>query len=188
MGPWGAPARVRRLTAAALVLSGAACVPSSPATPMPIDLLRELPRAAVAPAARPNLVSVQVIDRDGAQHAALVMHPTSRVIWQVQMTEPAKLRADMGRLPGGDAGAELSVRIGMSDERIYEDHLRERLPHPAGEAPAWRPLVIDLSLYSGRKWSLFYQPSRRTWSLVLNVQGGDAAVALVEPRIIRRGN
>jgi hypothetical protein len=177
---------VRRLTAAALVLSGAACVPSSPATPMPIDLLRELPRAAVAPAARPNLVSVQVIDRDGAQHPALVMHPTSRVIWQIQMTEPAELRADIARLPGGDAGAELSVRIGMSDERIYEDHFRERLPHPAGEALAWRPLVLDLSLYSGWKWSLFYQPSRRTWSLVLNVQGGDAAVALAGPVIAAR--
>jgi hypothetical protein len=186
VGPRGTPARVRRLPAAALLLSGAACVPSNPATPMPIDLLRELPRAAVAPAARPNLVSVQVVDRDGAQHAALVMHPTSRAIWQVQMTEPAELRADIARLPGGDAGAELFVRIGMSDERIYEGHFRERLPHPAGEAPAWRPLVLDLSLYSGWKWSLFYQPSRRTWSLVLNVEGGDAAVALVEPVIAAR--
>lgn len=188
MGPRGPtdPPRVSRLTAAALLLSGAACVPSNPATPMPIDLLRELPRAAVAPAARPNLVSVQVIDRDGAQHAALVMHPTSRVIWQVQMTEPAELRADIARLPGGDAGAELSVRIGVSDERIYEEHFRQRLPHSAGEVPAWRPLVIDLSLYSGWKWSLFYQPSRRTWSLVLNVEGGDAAAALVEPVIAAR--
>lgn len=188
MGPRGPtdPPRVSRLTAAALLLSGAACVPSNPATPMPIDLLRELPRAAVAPAARPNLVSVQVIDRDGAQHAALVMHPTSRVIWQVQMTEPAELRADIARLPGGDAGAELSVRIGVSNERIYEEHFRQRLPHSAGEVPAWRPLVIDLSLYSGWKWSLFYQPSRRTWSLVLNVEGGDAAAALVEPVIAAR--
>ena len=50
---------------AALLFAGAACVPSRPVTPMPIDLLRELPRAVSAPAGRADLVSVQMIDVAG---------------------------------------------------------------------------------------------------------------------------
>ncbi len=154
---------------------------------MPIDLLRELPRAARAPAGEADrLISVQLIDHAGTPKPALVMRATSRVIWQIQMREVAELQTDIARLAGGNPAAELSVRIGVSDERLYEDYFRERLAAPPDGTPVWQPLAIDLSLYSGRKWSLFYQPSRRTWSLVLNVQGGEAAVALVEPRIIRR--
>ncbi len=151
---------------------------------MPIDLLRELPRAARAPAGEAaRLISVEVVEQDGSPRPALVMRATSRVIWTVQMREAASLRAFVARLPGGDPAAELVVRIGVSDERVYEDYFRERLAAPAGDIPEWQPLAIDLSLYSGRKWSLFYRPAWRTWSLVLNVQGGDASVALVEPRI-----
>jgi len=173
-----------------LALGAAGCAPDRVATPMPIDLLRELPRAARAPAADADrLISIAFVDRDGASKPALVMRPTSRVIWQIQMADVAELRTDIGRLPGGDPNARLSARIGVSDERLYEDYYREQLELPAAGSPVWQLLVIDLSLYSGRKWSLFYRPARRAWSLVLNVQGGgDAAVALVEPRIVSRGS
>jgi hypothetical protein len=153
---------------------------------MPIDLLRELPRAALAPAGEAaERIRVTLVDGPDGARPALVMHPTSRVIWQVQMAERAELRTTLARLPGGEPAATVSVRIGVSDERIYEDYFREALDPPAGEQADWRPLVIDLAYYSGPKWSLFYQPSRRLWSLVLNVQGdGQAAVALLEPVII----
>lgn len=173
--------------AVAAFLSGAACVPAHPVTPLPIDLLRELPRAAQAPAAdAPRLIVVKVVDHQGASKPALVMHATSRVIWQVQMTDAAELKTDMARLPGGDPAADLTVRLGMSDGRLYEDVYRGRLAGRGRDAPAWQPLAIDLAPYSGWKWSIFNQPARRIWSLILNVQGGDAEVAFVEPRIEAR--
>jgi len=154
---------------------------------MPIDLLRELPRASRGPAAEADrLISIEVVDHAGVPAPGLVMRATSRVIWRVQMTEPAELRTDMARLPGGNPAAELSVRIGVSDERLYEDAYRDRLPAAGVDGPAWRPLAIDLTRYSGWKWSLFHQPARRVWLLILNVQGGDAAVAFVEPSIDAR--
>lgn len=157
---------------------------------MPIDLLRELPRAARGPAAEADeRIRVELVDGPDGVRPALVMHPTSRVIWQVQMAERAELRTTIARLPGSDPGATLSVRLGVSDERIYEDHFRETLDPPPGDTASWRPITIDLSLYSGPKWSLFHQPSRRLWSLVLNVQGdGQTAVALVEPVISAPSN
>jgi len=168
-----------------VLLSGTACLPAHPVTPLPVDLLLELPRAAQAPAADAHrLISVEVVDYQGQSKPALVLHATSRVIWQVQMTAVAELRTEIARLPGNDAAGDLTVRLGMSDGRLYEDLFRERLAASGSDAPDWQPLAIDLSPYSGWKWSLFYQPARRTWSLILNVQG-DGAVALVEPRLLR---
>lgn len=162
-----------------------ACAPELSQTPLPVDLLRELPRADRAPAAESHrLITVEVVSPDGSPRPALVMRASSRVIWHVQMTEAAELRTTLARVDDG-SGGNLSVRLGVSDGRLYEDVYWERALAADGASQAWQPLVVDLSPYSGWKWSVFYRPARRVWLLILNVQGS-GTVALAEPVIVPR--
>ena len=39
-----------------------------------------------------------------------------------------------------------------------------------GASGAWHPLEVDLSAYAGWRFSLFYQPYRRTWTLVFSAE------------------
>lgn len=155
---------------------------------MPIDLLRELPRARLAPVAEAaDRIEIAVVDHRGSPRPALVMRAPSRVIWEIQMRDRAKMRVDVARFGSGEPSADLSIRLGVSDDRVYEDLFQGRFDPPPGAEPEWQALSLDLSLYSGRHWSLFHQPARRVWLLVLNVQGGDgASAAFVEPRIVAR--
>jgi hypothetical protein len=50
----------------------------------------------------------------------------------------------------------------VSDERSYEE--LARVPVASG---SWQPIRVDLTPFSGWKWSLFYQPSRRDWKLII---------------------
>jgi len=164
------------------------CVPDSTATPLPIDLLRELPRSERSPNPDPNqLVRVDFVRFQGEPRPALLMRTSSRVIWSVQMLEEAELRADLALLPDSPPGADVTVRVGVSDDRLYDDLLLLTLPSPRDGQPDWAPLTVDLSAYSGRKWSVFHQPSRRIWRVVLNVGGSDGGrAAFVLPRIEAR--
>jgi hypothetical protein len=56
------------------------------------------------------------------------------------------------------------VRLGVSDQRIYEGV--SELTLPAGTR-TWVDLRADLSAYAGWKWSLFYRPDSITWRVVL---------------------
>jgi hypothetical protein len=80
-------------------------------------------------------------------------------------------------------GAPVRVRIGISDNRIY-DELGEATLQPSGH---WTPIDVDLSAYAGWKPSLFYRPDRVVWHFILSadaVAGAPATVAWARPEIV----
>jgi len=67
--------------------------------------------------------------------------------------------------PGaGKPAASARLRIGVSDDRIYE-RLTDVVLTPGQRG--WVDVRTDLSAYAGWKWSLFYHPDRVLWRLVL---------------------
>jgi hypothetical protein len=84
------------------------------------------------------------------------------------------------RASGASSTAGVTVRLGLSNNRRYEELLRLKLdlPDAGSRSPAWRPVDVGLSPYSSGTWRLFYQPWRITWNLIVNVDatpGGTAA-------------
>ena len=161
-----------------LVLPAAACGGRTAEVSIPIDLLTELPRAErrasgiVDQAVRVDLVGVA-----GDVEPALVMEAPARVIYSLKMPGAARLRSGVAVTASAATAANgVQIRVGVSDDRFYDELLRMRL----ASAHPWTPIDVDLSRYSGWKWSLFYQPGRQTWKLILNADvmaGGAAAWA-----------
>jgi hypothetical protein len=87
------------------------------------------------------------------------------------------LTGDDHGAPGGSATA----RIGISDDRRYEQ--LANIPLDAGAARAWQPVTIDLGGYSGWQWSLFYRPWERNWKIVFGADGEGGRIAWARPVI-----
>ncbi len=79
-------------------------------------------------------------------------------------------------VPAGTPAATVRLRVGVSDERIYEN--LEQLTLTSGTR-SWQELRVDLSAYAGWKWSLFYRPERVTWRVVLAADAADLVPATV---------
>lgn len=78
----------------------------------------------------------------------------------------------------------MRVRVGVSDDRIYEG-LTEAVLTPG--APHWVDIRADLSAYAGWKWSVFYHPDRTTWRIVLAsdpIGGTPATVMWGTPQLL----
>jgi hypothetical protein len=106
----------------------------------------------------------------GSARPALIMVAPARVTWPVRLpAQQAVLHTAVALLPSGDADAGVVVSVGISNNRFFDDLIRVPLkPAAPGAAAAWRPLDIDLSAYTGWRFSLFNQPYRTTWKLILN--------------------
>lgn len=100
--------------------------------------------------------------------ASIVASTPSRLIQTLRF--PPRGTFDVWLAVRGAPGADPTVRIrvGVSDDRIYEGLAQLVLSTSAG---GWTPLSVDVSRYAGRKWSLFYRPDSHFWRLVLS---GDA--------------
>ena len=133
---------------------------------MPIDLLTELPHAERRAAGIVDqAVRVDLVNVGGDVEPALVMDAPARVIYVLTMPGTARLRANVAVTSNAAGAAKgVQIRIGVSDDRFYDELLRRALP----PARSWTPIDVDLSRYSGRKWSLFYQPGRQAWKVILN--------------------
>lgn len=144
-----------------------------------VDLVRALDRAE----ARPGPAAFQVAEFTAAgvsKPSILTMAP-SRLVF----TLPFPRRATFHTAVAADAaaGADIRVRVGVSDDRIYESLAQAALP--AG-SPGWTEIHADLSAYAGWKWSVFYRPDRMSWRLVLStdlIGGPPARVAWGVPTI-----
>ena len=158
--------RIGPLLVLGSIVSLADCRPRS--VP-PIDLLGALP-SAERRAALPLETAIRVgfVDVDGDARPSLIMTAPARVTWRVNFPARPRLRAAVALL--ADSGSlgrpSVTARIGISGGRVYETLFALRLQSAPGASPTWRPVDIDLSAYSGWKWSLFYRPSEETWSLV----------------------
>jgi hypothetical protein len=155
-----APATTRYILCI-LVSITAACSRSPAAASVPaVDLLRTFDRAEKRPAPGFDLAA---FDLDGAARPSIVAPVPSRAIWSLPVPHRSVFRVFVALAPGAAAGP-VRVRVGISDDRIYEGLAEARLT--AG-APRWVELRADLRAYAGWQWSLFYRPDRLMWRLVL---------------------
>jgi hypothetical protein len=135
-----------------------------------IDLLRQLPSAE----RRPVSGRFEIVDHtcDARSLTSLAVPATSRVIWTLKL--PARAVFNVHAAVDGPPGASALFRIGVSDDRIYEQLATQTVT--ADECGlAWVPISVNLGGYGGWKFSIFYQPGGRTWRLVLGVNQGDSA-------------
>jgi hypothetical protein len=148
-----------------------------------IDLLDEFDRAERRPIpgveAPAHLVG-------GIARPAIVMPVPSRVTWSVPLPRRGLLRTHvvLTQAAAGQPASPAGVRIGISDDRIYET-LLQTIVTP--DQNRWMDLTADLSAYAGWKWSLFYRPDRVTWRIVLAADaggGGPAFVVWGSPEIV----
>ena len=113
-----------------VVLGDAACKRPTATTRMPIDLLTELPHAERRAAGIVDqAVRVDLVNVGGDVEPALVMDAPARVIYMLKMPGTARLRANVAVTPNAAGAAEgVQIRIGVSDDRFYDELLRRTLP------------------------------------------------------------
>jgi hypothetical protein len=155
-------------------------------SPASIDLAAALPSAEKRALGPPDeAIRATVVSRDQSEHPAIVTAAPARVLFPLRMPTRARFKTAISLVAGSGAG--VTIRVGISDNRSY-DELQRRLVAPAATgADPWQALDIDLAPYSGWQWSLFYRPGSTTWRLVFNADptpGG--RVAWLEPKIEMR--
>jgi hypothetical protein len=155
-------ARVLATLAVFMVLGG--CEPERGPRLRVIDLLKQFGNAETRPVSGEFDVEEYVCA--GVSHASLAVPSNSRVIWPLRLPERAVLATHAAI--EGPPGSSALFRVGISDHRIYEP-LATRTVTSDDCGRGWMPIDVDLSLYSGWKLSIFYQPGRREWRLVLGV-------------------
>lgn len=96
----------------------------------------------------------------------IVATAPSRAIWSLPVPRRSYFRAFVAaaRTSSEPAAGAVRVRVGISDDRIYEG-LAEAVLTP--DAARWSEIHADLSAYAGWKWSVFYHPDRIRWRIVL---------------------
>lgn len=163
------------MRAALAFLLAAGCRPAPSSAPVPVvDFIKEVRRAEQ----RPSAYTITEWNAAGTIRPALAGPSPGRLIWTLPMPRGARFEAQVAA-----AGAPVRVRVGISDERIYEA-LAESTIAPG---TAWAPMSLDLSAYAGWKPSLFYRPDRMVWRLVLSadaVSGAPGTVAWGSPQIV----
>jgi hypothetical protein len=144
----------------------AACSQADPGRQPPYDLIRDVAPVFVRPVAPAQQVRTETVTIDGATTPTLLMTAPSRVTWALRFPRPVALFGSVILVPTSAATPPAGVvaRIRMSNNRTYDDLLQLTLQ----PGSSWQSVHVDLSPYSGWKWSLFYRPSTITWSLIVN--------------------
>jgi len=156
--------------------------------PAEIDLLARLTTAERRAGGNiDEAVRLDVVGIRGDARTALVMRAPARVTWPVKLPLHARFLSALALVPAAQGLPRgVTVRVGLSDGRTYRE---------IGKAEAtgtWVPVTLDLREYSEWKFSVFYQPLRKTWQLVLNADatpggpgGPGGKVAWDLPRLTR---
>jgi hypothetical protein len=157
-----------------LLLAGGCGGRSTSDTISVVDFIREVDRAD----RRPLSYAAASWGAGVSQLPAIVGPAPGRLTWTLLMPRGARFRARAAAL-----GAPVRVRVGISDNRVYEG-LSEATLTPSA---SWTPIDVDLSDYAGWKLSLFYRPERVEWHFILNadaVSGVPGTVAWGLPEIV----
>ena len=101
----------------------------------------------------------------GTPRATLAVPADSRITWTLFVPHRAHLQAYVAFPPG--ASGAVVVRVGVSDNRIYNTISEATVATSDVEGKDWFPINADLSLYAGRKWSLFYRPDETKWRIIV---------------------
>lgn len=173
--------RYVRCLVVAVLLGG--CRSSPPAAPVRVvDLLRELARADQRP---PGAFTLTTYSADDVSHPAIAATVPSRLTISLPLPRHGVFHAfvSLGEAPATAQNGAAHLRVGISDDRVYEGLTETDLvPGTRG----WMELRADLSAYAGWKWSVFYRPDRITWRIVLaadRLSTGSATVLWGEPEI-----
>lgn len=137
---------------------------------MVVDLVRESDGAEKRP---PDGFAVRNYTVGGVTRPALVAPVPSRLTWGGPLPRRGVLRAFL-TLEAADPAAVIRLRVGVSDDRIYEA-LDEWTVSSA--SASWIAVRTDLSAYAGFQWSLFYRPDRVRWHVVLAADPVDGSAA-----------
>jgi len=168
--------RAACLIAGVLLFSVSAVGCGSSGSAITIDLIHELPNAERRAAG--DIDAAIRVDRAGPQddeRPSILMTAPARIVWSLRFPPHAHLTTAV-RLVGGSAGQGVTARIGISDNRIYE-----QLARVVATASEWQTMDLDLRHYAGFQWSLFYRPSNTTWRLNVSADptpGGTVAWAM----------
>jgi hypothetical protein len=148
-----------------LILSAAAACrrPHDAAQVRAVDLLFHFKDAVHRPDPAP--FEIREHTAGGRARPSLVVPPVSRVIWRVPIPERARLVLHAA-VPADTGPATAVFRVGISDGRQYET-LAQRSVTSAETAAAWVEMAADLSMYAGRKFSIFYRPDSIRWQLIV---------------------
>jgi hypothetical protein len=149
-----------------LGLSLLACGPADLSPVRIVDLVRELRTAE----ARPSRDNFEVADVAlfGQSGPAIRTIAPSRLIFVLPIPLRSTFSARVA-IEGGIDGAPaqpLRFRVGVSDDRIYEQLSSVQLTPEA--QTGWTEIRTDLSGYAGWQWSVFYRPSARRWRFILS--------------------
>jgi hypothetical protein len=148
-----------------------------------IDLLRTFPEAEKRPADGAFAVREHTFREQS--RASLIVPPNSRIIWTTWLPHRSTLELHAA-VPDGQGPASVEFRLGISDDRVY-NMLSETVISSADTiSTGWIPVTANLSLYAGRKMSLFYRPDERRWRIVVGtraISGAPSHVYLGEPGI-----
>lgn len=143
-----------------------------------MDFIKEFDRAE----RRPRTYAVASSAAGGTALPAIVGPAPGRLTWTLAMPRGAEFRSQVAAV-----GGAVHVRVGISDNRVYEGLAEATV---VAGAP-WAPLRADLSRYAGWKASLFYRPNGVQWHFVLSADAvaGPATVVWAAPEIVAaRGN
>ena len=146
-----------------------------------IDLLARLHDAQTAPRRDGQSFLLEEVTIHGERKRAVIVPQPSRITWATRLPDHAVLTGAVGIAPEGPERRDTGLRIGISNGRSYIGLYGQK-----GGEPGWRPIRVDLSDYSGWKWSVFYRPSRTTWNLVFSVDGTGGGAAWAE-LVVRGG-
>jgi hypothetical protein len=139
-----------------------------------VDFIRDVDLAD----RRPLSYAAAGSDAGGRLLPAIVGPVPGRLTWTLPMPHRARFRARVAAV-----GAPVRVRVGVSDDRIYEELDRITL----NPSTPWTPVDVDLGAYAGWKLSLFYRPDRVRWHFILSadaVSDVPATVAWAGPEIV----
>ena len=156
------------------IVSGGCGARSSPPLVAVVDLIKELDRADRRPA---GAYTIAEYSAAGTTLPSITGPAPGRLTWTLPLPRHGRFRARVAA-----SAASAHVRIGISDNRVYEG-LADLDVAPGA---AWSEITVDLSDYAGRKWSLFYRPERQAWRLNLSADatgGVPATIAWGVPEI-----
>jgi len=137
---------------------------ASPRAAVPVvDFIQDFDRAEKSPTSGYALV---LHTASTTPHPAISSPVPGRIVWQLRLPR----RGVFHTLVALDGAASARVRVGLSDDRVYEERARARL---TADRRDWTSLEVDLSPYAGWKWSLFYRPDRIAWRVVLSTDAID---------------
>lgn len=153
------------------LLATTACAPV-PGRAAQIELLAELPNADRRSGGNPaEAIRVELAGPSGDLRPSISLQAPARVTWAFYLPPRAIWQSALW--------GSGQVRVGLSNGRSYHEVVRQQA------TASWAPLRVDLSEYSEWKFSVFYQPLRTEWQLIINADAttpdGDNRLALDRP-------